>query len=71
MNLYRKPEWAVRQIIREDGLVEDLCKHNIGHPNLDWLRENDPDGEFKYSIHGCDGCCDKHIKKLIDKRYKI
>jgi hypothetical protein len=39
-------------ICREDGRVEWICKHGVGHtvynPN-DWEK-------YKYT-HGCDGCC--------------
>ncbi len=55
--LYPAPEWAVTQIVRSTGLVEDICEHGIGHPNLAWLKLHDPDGEKGYGIHGCDGCC--------------
>lgn len=54
---YKKPEWAIKQIIRASGLVEDICEHGIGHPNREWLDEHDPDDELCFSIHGCDGCC--------------
>jgi hypothetical protein len=39
-------------LIREDGRVEWLCRHGIGHPIghkrgwKDWM-----------GVHGCDGCC--------------
>ena len=56
---YPMPKWAKHQIIRENGLIEDICEHNIGHPNATWLKEHDPDGEEAYGIHGCDGCCYK------------
>jgi hypothetical protein len=52
-NKYKKPDWAVDQIIRENGVVEDICKHNVGHPNLEWLKEHPKDK----GIHGCCGCC--------------
>lgn len=42
-------------IIREDGRVEKLCRHGVGHPvghlkgwNPSWM-----------GVHGCDGCCGK------------
>jgi len=54
---YVKPDWSIKQIVRENELVEDICKHGIGHPNLEWLQEYDPDGEKGFGIHGCDGCC--------------
>lgn len=55
--LYPKPDWATHQIVRSSGLVEDMCHHGIGHPNSEWLRINDPNGESGLGIHGCDGCC--------------
>jgi len=58
---YKKPVWAVDQIIRASGLVEDICVHGVGHPNKEWLEENDPDGKKSWAVHGCDGCCS--IKK--------
>jgi len=64
--LYPKPDWAVNQIVRASGLVEDICEHGIGHPNISWLKLHDPDGEKGYSIHGCDGCCaDKETRMKI------
>lgn len=54
---YPKPKWAVQQIVRASGLVEDVCKHSCGHPNLQWLKEHDPYGKQMWGIHGCCGCC--------------
>ncbi len=54
---YPKPQWAVSQLYRETGLLEDICKHGIGHPNEDWLKDNDLDHARCFGIHGCDGCC--------------
>jgi hypothetical protein len=53
---YKKPTWAVNQIIRDDwgGIVEDICEHGIGHPNKEWLKKH---GKECDNIHGCDGCC--------------
>jgi len=56
---YKKPSWAIQQIVRISGLVEDICEHGVGHPNRQWMEENDPDGEKGFGIHGCDGCCHK------------
>ena len=61
--LWRKPDWAVRQLWRETGLLEDLCPHGVGHPNADFLK-NPPDDKFKeegWGIHGCcqESCCSK------------
>jgi hypothetical protein len=54
-----KPKWAVRQLRRWDryGLLEDICEHGIGHPNIYWLDEHDPQGLKMMGVHGCDGCC--------------
>ena len=54
---FRRPKWAVQQIYRETGLVEDVCEHGIGHPNQDWLDYYDKDGKKHFTVHGCDGCC--------------
>lgn len=54
---FRKPRWAVQQVIRMSGLVEDICKHGVGHPNKDSLKEMKRKGLKGYEIHGCDGCC--------------
>ncbi|MHA1395847.1 MAG: hypothetical protein ACTSRZ_20280 [Promethearchaeota archaeon] len=56
-NRYSRPEWVKYQIIN-DGRVEDVCEHGIGHPNEMWLKLHDPTGELGLGIHGCDGCCE-------------
>ena len=55
---YKKPKWAKTQIIRETGLVEDICKCGVGHPNREFLKKN----EDYSGIHGCCGCCHKKKK---------
>lgn len=45
------------KILRESGLVEDLCPHGIGHPNMDALAYFEWIGISGLGIHGCDGCC--------------
>jgi hypothetical protein len=60
---YKKPDWAVDQTIRLSGLVEDICVHGVGHPNLEWLKEHDPDDKLCLSVHGCDGCCTNSFLK--------
>ena len=62
---YPKPDWAVQQLTRASGLVEDVCKHGSGHPNGAWLKKHDSKGEKGMGIHGCDGCCSKKIKERI------
>ena len=56
---YKKPDWAVDQLIRDDrgGLVEDICKHGVGHPNKEWLKDHPEDD----STHGCCGCCNVNL----------
>lgn len=63
-----KPKWAVGQTHRETGLLEDLCKHGIGHPNEEWLKTNDPNNKRRFAIHGCDGCC---YDRSTVKMYKL
>lgn len=47
-------KWAVKQIFRDNGVIEDLCEHGVGHPNRAWLEKyHSPHN----GIHGCDGCC--------------
>lgn len=56
--LYKKPSWAVGQIVRASGLVEDIGPSGIGHPNRGWLKLHDPTGELGFGIHACNGeCC--------------
>jgi len=59
-----KPAWAIGQNVRYDRpdcLVEDLCKHMVGHPNKAFLRKSftfkTPEDRHYAGIHGCDGCC--------------
>lgn len=40
------------KIIREDGRVERLCTHGVGHPIGHTRR-----WEEWMGMHGCDGCC--------------
>jgi len=52
---YPKPEWATMQLVRETGLVEDVCEHGVGHPNRHYLRTH----PWASEVHGCDGCCSR------------
>jgi len=54
---YIKPPWAVNQIIRENGMIEDICEHGIGHPNHVWYQERVKKHGTSIGIHGCCGCC--------------
>lgn len=41
-------------IVREDGRLERICKHGIGH----CIGHVDMKKWMKWmAIHGCDGCC--------------
>ena len=51
------PSWAVKQVLRSSGLIEDVCKHGVGHPNTESLIEMNKKGLKGYEVHGCDGCC--------------
>lgn len=55
--IYKKPKWAVEQVVRENGLIEDVCKHGIGHPNEECLKTKFRNVEGM-AVHGCDGCCE-------------
>lgn len=59
MGTMDKPAWAVGQLHRETGLVEDICPHGIGHPNATWLERHAPGDKLGLGVHGCDGCCSR------------
>lgn len=61
---YPKPDWAVQQIVRANGLIEDICSHGVGHPNKEFVLEHDREGIIGLGIHGCDGCCSKLIRDM-------
>lgn len=47
-----------RMNIRDSGLVERLCEHNVGHPDPDsvaFLIKTT--GETHWGVHACCGCC--------------
>lgn len=44
----------------DNGLMERICPHGIGHPDPDALAYEEmvrPGSALARSIHGCDGCC--------------
>ncbi|MFH0986881.1 MAG: hypothetical protein V1911_02405 [Candidatus Micrarchaeota archaeon] len=55
---YKRPKWAVNGMWRTSGLLEDICKHGIGHPNKDFLEKNPQLKKYRFDVHGCDGCCE-------------
>lgn len=52
-------EW--KTIRRETGLIEHVCEHGIGHPNVGSMARLDeiygPGSDGSWGVHGCDGCC--------------
>jgi len=50
-----------REIKREDGRIEQVCEHGVGHPLVGQVWK----GTWKkwMGIHGCDGCCAELRKK--------
>jgi len=54
---YEQPKWAVQQLQRASGLIEDVCNCGVGHPNSQWMAKHDPDGDRGMGVHGCCGCC--------------
>lgn len=44
-----------KRTVRETGLVEWVCEHGVGHPDLE---SSERMGEG-WAIHGCDGCCSR------------
>lgn len=50
---------APLKINMETGMIERMCEHNIGHPDVDYLRARQESGEdiSFMGIHHCDGCC--------------
>lgn len=53
----------IYDLIREDGRLERICAHGIGHTvgHVDFKQLKK---EYVW-IHGCDGCC-ANYKRMID-----
>jgi hypothetical protein len=45
----------IYDLVREDGRLERLCKHGIGH-TVGHLRPEELKSRYTW-VHGCDGCC--------------
>lgn len=43
----------------DTGLLERICEHGIGHPDVDYLHAREESGEdiTFMGVHSCDGCC--------------
>lgn len=48
-------DWPIN--LRENKLIERICKHGVGHPDPDSVYFFDMIGQGGLGIHGCDGCC--------------
>lgn len=61
-HVYEKPEWVIRQVISQYGMIEDHCKHGVAHPNQEYLKKN----PGCCSLHACCGCCNvNHYENAI------
>lgn len=43
-------------------MMERICEHGVGHPDPDDVAHHHqvaPQDDNWYSVHGCDGCCQK------------
>lgn len=68
---YPAPFWAIDQIRRSTGLIEDVCHHGVGHPNHHWLMDNDPDGKKVFDVHGCCGCCVSKEELVVMRKTEL
>ena len=59
-----KPDIVVFDHIREDGRVEKMCAHNIGHIVGHIDGRFYPAGDVLWT-HGCDGCCKDYPKMVV------
>ena len=39
------------------GIMERICPHGIGHPDIDAAAFMSRQGKSNENMHGCDGCC--------------
>ena len=52
-------------LVREDGRLERMCKHGIGHT----VGHQDPEqlSDWSMWVHGCDGCCHRYERMKPDE----
>lgn len=56
--------------IREDGRLEKMCSHGIGH-TVGHVDPQQVKGEY-FFVHGCDGCCVLYeVQPKIDENYEL
>lgn len=53
----------------DNGLMERICPHGIGHPDPDALPFFKERGIEGMEVHGCDGCC-RGQGPAIPKKHK-
>jgi len=41
------------------GILERICEHGVGHPDMDSARYMDRIGKDYENVHGCDFCCQR------------
>lgn len=46
----------MRKIIGDDGEIEVLCRHGVGHGK---------------GVHTCDGCCENKNDYFVEAQHKI
>lgn len=59
---------------RENGIVEHICKHGVGHPiygsaHFMGLFHDDP--TMVHLVHGCDGCCQNEMWQRIEMKGSV
>lgn len=55
----------------DNGLMERICPHGIGHPDPDALPFFEERGTKSMSVHGCDGCCTGDGPPVPGKHKKV
>lgn len=56
---------------REDRkMMERICEHGIGHPDPDDTAFRKTAYKDDDTVHGCDGCCVKNKKKIVEEYKK-
>lgn len=65
-HIQNREDWPF--LWREDrGIMERICKHGIGHPDLDAADRFERLGQDWQNVHGCDGCCTGISYSLVER----
>lgn len=43
------------------GILERICEHGVGHPDIDSANFLRRIGKAEENVHGCDFCCSRQI----------